>query len=49
MIYFWKSLHNQFWLFTVYDKDESDDLTMEQRKRLRDRLQLEIKARGAAT
>ena len=48
VIYFWKDSNDQFWLFTVYDKDEADDLTMDQRKVLRDRLQLEIKARKAA-
>lgn len=46
VIYFWKSLDDQFWLFTVYDKDEEDDLTADQRKLLKQRLEAEIKARS---
>jgi hypothetical protein len=47
VIYFWKDADNQFWLFTVYGKDEADDLTADQRKMLKQRLQAEIKARSA--
>jgi len=47
VIYFWKDANDQFWLFTVYDKDEADDLTPKQRDMLKQRLQLEIKARSA--
>jgi hypothetical protein len=32
VIYFWWLDGAQFWLFTVYDKDQADDLTAEQRK-----------------
>lgn len=46
VINFWKSLDDQFWLFTVYDKDEADDLTADQRKLLKQRLEAEIKARS---
>lgn len=46
VIYFWKDSDNQFWLFTVYDKDEADDLTPDQRRALKQRLQSEIKARN---
>lgn len=46
VIYFWKDSDNQFWLFTVYDKDEVDDLTPDQRRALKQRLQSEIKARN---
>jgi len=42
VIYFWKDANNQFWLFTVYDRDEADDLTPDQRKMLKQRLQTEI-------
>ena len=49
VIYFWKSDDNQFWLFSIYDKDEAKDLSAEQRKMLRQRLQLELKARGIDT
>jgi hypothetical protein len=46
VIYFWKDAADQFWLFTVYDKDEADDLSPSQRGMLKQRLQLEIKARS---
>lgn len=47
VIYFWKNADDQFWLFTVYDKDEANDLTFDQRKMLKQRLDAEIKARSA--
>jgi len=46
VIYFWKVSDSEFWLFTVYDKDEADDLTSDERKALRQRLELEIKMRS---
>ena len=46
VIYFFKAADDQFWLFTVYDKDEADDLSAEQRKALKGRLELEIKIRS---
>lgn len=46
VIYFLKVADDQFWLFTVYDKDEADDLSAEQRKALKGRLELEIKIRS---
>lgn len=46
VIYFDKDANDQFWLFTVYDKDEADDLTPDQRKMLKQRLEAELKARG---
>jgi len=49
VIYFWKDAADQFWLFTVYDKDEADDLSPKQREMLKQRLQLEIKARSTAS
>lgn len=45
VIYFWKDADDQFWLFTVYDKDQADDLTAAERKALKQRLESEIKAR----
>ena len=45
VIYFWKDVDDQFWLFTVYDKDEASDLSAKQRDALRERLQMEIAAR----
>lgn len=47
VIYFWKDADDQFWLFTVYDKDEASDLTPAQCKMLKQRLDAEIKARSA--
>jgi mRNA-degrading endonuclease RelE of RelBE toxin-antitoxin system len=47
VIYYWKVRQDQFWLFTVYDKDEAGDLTSDQRKALRLRLEAEIAARSA--
>lgn len=46
VIYFTKTADDQFWLFTVYDKDEADDLSADQRKALKHRLELEIRARS---
>lgn len=45
VIYFWWDAGFQFWLFTVFDKDEASDLTAEQRKHLRARLKSELEAR----
>ena len=45
IIYFWWQTGKQFWLFTVYDKDEMDDLTAAQRKILKELLKLELDAR----
>ena len=35
VIYYWWLGGGQFWLFTVYDKDQVDDLATEQRKALK--------------
>jgi len=35
----------QFWLFTLYDKDELSDLTAAQRRSLKDMVKAELKAR----
>lgn len=34
VIYFWFPQDGQIWLMTIYSKDESDDLTAEQKKAL---------------
>lgn len=47
VIYYWWSGGAQFWLFTVYDKDEADDLTPEQRKLLKQLLKTELDQRQA--
>jgi len=46
VIYYWNDADNQFWLFAVYNKDQADDLTVTQRKTLKQRLELEIKTRS---
>ena len=35
----------EFWLFTLYDKDEMDDLTPKQREVLKERVKGELKMR----
>jgi len=45
VIYCWWSGGDEFWLFTVYDKDQADDLTPEQRKVLKLLLKNELKNR----
>lgn len=45
VIYYWWLTGKQFWLFTVYNKDEMDDLSSAQRKTLKDLLKLEMDAR----
>lgn len=45
VIYYWWLDGLQFWLFTLYDKDEMADLTEQQRSQLKALLEREIKAR----
>jgi len=45
VIYYWWSGGEQFWLFTVYDKDQADDLTPAQRKVLKHLLKNELNNR----
>ena len=45
VIYYWWSAGRQFWLFTLYDKDEADDLTAREKKLLKDLLKAELEAR----
>lgn len=45
VIYYWWFGQDQFWLFTVYDKDQADDLTATQRKVLKQLLVTELKYR----
>lgn len=46
IIYYWWSGGAQFWLFTVYDKDEMADLTPEQRRSLKALIKRELAARS---
>lgn len=45
VIYYWWNGGSQFWLFTVYDKDEMTDLTPQQRNVLKAMLKAELSAR----
>ena len=45
MIYYWWAAGLQFWLFTLYDKDEMADLTPQQRKVLKAMVKAELDAR----
>lgn len=46
IIYYWWLGGGQFWLFTLYDKDEATDLSAEARKGLKQRLEQEIRMRN---
>ena len=48
MIYYWWEGGLQFWLYTLYDKDERDDLSPQQRKTLKAMLKAELEARRKA-
>lgn len=45
VIYYWWLSGKQFWLFTLYNKDEMDDLTATQRKILKELLKQGLEAR----
>jgi hypothetical protein len=45
LIYYWWQDGTQFWLFTLYDKDEMSDLTSPQRDKLRTMIKAELEAR----
>jgi len=45
VIYYWWDAGSQFWLFTLYDKDEMSDLTKSQRLLLREMIKKELAAR----
>lgn len=45
VIYFWWDGRRQFWLFTLYDKNEMDDLSAKEKKLLKDMLKQELEAR----
>lgn len=48
VIYYWWDSGLQFWLFTVYNKDEMNDLTSQQRKGLKAMIKAELEARRKA-
>lgn len=45
VIYYWWDAGLQFWLFTIYDKDEISDLTKGQREMLKQMMKNELVAR----
>ena len=45
VIYYWWDAGLQFWLFTIYDKDEVSDLTKAQREVLKQMIKTELEAR----
>ena len=45
VIYFWWESKRQFWLFTLYDKDEMDDLSPKERAALKARLKSDLETR----
>lgn len=45
VIYYWWDGGRQFWLFTLYDKDEMEDLGADEKKALRRMLKAELEAR----
>ena len=45
VIYFWWSINAQIWLFTIYDKDEMDDLELREKRLLKTMLKRELDAR----
>ncbi|WP_373989350.1 hypothetical protein [Duganella sp. BuS-21] len=49
VIYFWRLSEHEFWLFSIYGKDQAMDLTPEQLQILRRRLKHELRQRGVET
>lgn len=45
VIYFWWEAGRQFWLFTIYNKDEMEDLSAKEKGLLKDMLKRELEAR----
>jgi len=45
VIYYWWNGQRQFWLFTLYGKDEMDDLSSKEKKALREMLKHELESR----
>lgn len=45
VIYYWWDRGFQFWLFTIYDKDEMADLTKPQREKLKQMIKNELETR----
>ena len=48
VIYFWHDVQRQFWLFTLYSKDECSDLGAKEKTVLKAMLKQELEARHEA-
>jgi hypothetical protein len=46
IVYFWWLRGAQFWLFTIYDKDEMEDLSPREKSALKRMLEGELEARA---
>lgn len=46
VIYYWLLDNDQFWMFSIYDKDEVTKLTSDQEKALKAAIDAELKKRG---
>lgn len=49
VIYYYFPGEQQIWLMTLYDKDETSDLTPKQRQALKNAIEIELRARQTAT
>jgi hypothetical protein len=45
VVYYWWDTGSQFWLFTVFNKDEMSDLNASERKVLKEMIKQELEAR----
>ncbi|PQJ96145.1 type II toxin-antitoxin system RelE/ParE family toxin [Chromatium okenii] len=45
IIYYWWDGRSQFWLFTLYDKNDMQDLTADEKKALKSMLNAELEMR----
>lgn len=45
VIYYWWDGKQQFWMFTLYDKDEMDDVSAKEKKALKEMLKRELEMR----
>ena len=48
LIYYWWHAGMQFWLYTLYDKDEMSDLSPKERKAFKEMLKTELESRRTA-
>ena len=47
VVYYWLMGDGQFWMFSIYDKDEMENLTADEEKQLKRAITNELKKRGA--